>query len=104
MAKRRLLTKDRVEFTNEGQSFTGHFTEWEVVPYQDKEINKYTFKNEVGTFILMGGMKVDEGMANAQIGDLIEVTYLGTAPTSKGNTVKLFRITAIDLEDEDEQR
>lgn len=107
MVKRRQLTKDRVEFTNEGQSFTGHFVNHEIVPYIDKDtqesknLNKYTFNNAVGDFILMGGAKVDEGMENAHIGDLIEVTYLGTAPTSKGNTIKLFRIEALEEEEGD---
>lgn len=101
MVKRRLLTKDRIEFTKEGQSFVGDYVGMETVPYQGRELNRYTFTNEKGTFILIGSMKIDEGMAGAAVGEVIEITWLGIAQTSNGNAMKLFKIEVLTQGDED---
>ena len=97
MARRRMLSKSQIEFSGPGQSFVGRYKMLEYVPYAgEKTLLKYTFENEIGTFILMGSMQIDQAMEAATEGDMIEVTYKGTAPTSSGFTVKLFDIAVLE--------
>lgn len=103
MARRKMLSTGNIEFSSPGVSFVGRFEIRETVPYNDKVLNKYTFKNEVGTFVLMGSTQLDPAMAQAAIGDMIEVTYKGTQPTSNGFSVKLFDVAVLEEDDDDEQ-
>ncbi len=103
MVRRKMLTTGMVEFTATGQSFVGVFIKQEEVPYQDKVIQKYTFTNERGTFVLMGGTQADEGMANATIGDNLEIVYNGIQKTSNGFDVKLYDIFQLEEDDNNEQ-
>lgn len=100
MVRRRMLSTENVEFSSPGVSFVGRFIAWEKVPYQERELNKYTFTNEVGTFVIMGSTNLDSAMEQATIGDMLEITYQGTVPTSNGFSVKLFDVAV--LEDGDE--
>lgn len=101
MVRRKKLTTGMVEFTTEGQSFVGTYEKHEEIPYQDKVLQKYTFSNDKGTFVMMGGTQVDEGMTNAEIGDVLEIVYLGVQRTSNGFDVKLFEIFRIVEGDDD---
>ena len=104
MPRRRLLTESQAQFSNEGQTVTGTFLKIEDVPYHDKFIKKYTFDSGVGTMIVMGSLKIDEAMEKAEIGEIIELTYLGTQRTAQGFDVKLFEIAVLTEEDHDEPK
>ena len=101
MPRRRLLTEQQVRFTAEGQTVVGTYIGMDNVPYRDgKILNKYTFENEIGTMVLMGSTKIDEAMGRCAVGDVVEITYKGTVPTSAGFTMKLYDIAVLE-EDED---
>ena len=80
---------------------TGRYEKLEFVPFQDKEIKKYTFESGIGTMIIMGSQKLDEAMEKAIIGDMLEIKFLGTQRTHQGFDVKLFEIAVLTEEDED---
>lgn len=101
MARRKMLSKGNVEFSSPGVCFLGKYTEHDTVPYQDRVLQKYVFKNEVGTFVMMGSTQLDPAMAEAEIGDMLEITYKGTQPTSNGFSVKLFEVVRLEEDDGD---
>lgn len=101
MPRRKMLSTGNVEFSSPGVCFVGKYVDHTQVDYQDKILEKYTFQNEVGTFVMMGSMQLDPAMAQAEIGEMLEITYKGTVPTSKGNSVKLFDVVVLEEGGED---
>lgn len=99
MPRRRLVSDQQAQWTSEGQTMTGVYKSVEQVPYQDKTLNKYVFENDVGQMVVMGTSQIDTAMARVHVGETIEITYKGTAPTSSGFHVKLFEVAVLEAEE-----
>lgn len=104
MPRRRLVSDQQVQFTDEGQVMIGTFKGMELVDFQagERKLNKYTFENEIGIFTIMGTMQIDTALERCKIGEMVEITYKGTVPTSSGFKVKIFEVAVLE-EDTDEQ-
>ena len=97
MARRRMVSDQNVQFTGVDQVVVGTYKFMEEIPYQgDKLLKKYTFDNEIGTFVIMGTMQIDKAMERVKPEEVVEITYKGTVPTSSGWQVKLFEIAVLE--------
>lgn len=95
--RRRLVGTQTAQWNNPGDRYTGVYYKLEEVPYAGgKIILKYSFETDGSTYIVMGNMKIDEGMAEVKIGETVEITYLGDTPTSGGFTMRLFEVAVIE--------
>lgn len=105
MPRRRLVSDQQVQFTGEGQTVVGKYKDVEeVYMATGTKLNKYIFENELGIMIIMGTSQIDTAMARVNVGEMVEVTYKGTVPTSNGFHVKLFEVAVLeDAENDGEE-
>lgn len=101
MPRRKMISTQLARFTNEGQSITGLLTIKETQTINGKEIGRYVLKNDVATMILNGTVQLDEAFVNAEVGDMIEVVYLGEFPTSNGFKVRGFEVYILEESEDD---
>lgn len=99
--RRKMISTQLAAFTGEGQSIVGRLTEMTRQNIRGNECGRYVLVNETGTIIVNGTTQLDEAFPNAKVGDLIEITYKGTAHTGAGWDVKLFEVYILEEEEGD---
>ena len=92
MARKKMLTTQLARFDTEGVTVTGILEIKEEQTIQGKVIGRYTFRNDVATFIVNGTVQLDEALSQAEIGDNMEITYTGDRVTSNGFKVRQFEV------------
>ena len=101
MPNRKVLGTRFVRFENPDDSFTGTLTEKTTQVIRGIDVGRYLFEHDGTRYSLNGSTQLDDMMADAEVGDLIEIIYTGERPTTNGFTVKEF--TAEVLIDAEEQ-
>ena len=107
--RRRMVSKQLAKFEVENQSVVGVLTVKETQTLlrdgEPHDIGRYEITNELGTMIVNGTTQIDEALTNVDIGQTVEILYLGDQQTSRGFTVKKFEVYVIEPEgDDDEER
>lgn len=95
-ARKRMISTQLAAFSGEGQSITGLLTEKGRQTIRGNDCGRYILKNPTGTIIVNGTVQIDEAMVNAEVGELIELVYLGTRPTGNGFDVKVFEVFVLE--------
>ena len=98
---RRRMVSTQLYAPSEGQTTVGRLTEKGTQTLQGKEVGRYVLTNEAATIIVNGTVQLDEAFAKVQEGDMIELLYLGTAPTSNGFNVKRFEVYVLEDDESD---
>lgn len=105
--RRRMISKQLAKFEVANQTVIGTLTVKETQTLmrdgEPHEIGRYEINNEVGTMIVNGTTQIDEAMVNAEIGDTVELVYMGEQQTSRGFMVKKFEVFVHDKEESDDE-
>lgn len=99
--RRKMISTQLAKFDTEGITLTGVLEVKELQFLQGKEVGRYVLKNEAATFIVNGTAQIDEAMAHAEVGQTIEILYLGSAVTGSGWTVKRFEVYILEEGEDD---
>lgn len=101
MTRRKMISEQFIRFDTEGITYTGELTSKEKQMFRGKEVGRYTIKNESGSMAFNGTDQLDKALANAEVGQIIEILYLGEEKTSEGFDVKRFEVYVLEEEDDD---
>lgn len=99
--RRKMISRQLAKFTQEGQSITGKLEEKGVQTINGRELGRYIMSNEVCTMIVNGTVQIDEAMASAAVGDILELVFIAEVPTSNGFKVKQFEVYILSDGEED---
>ena len=99
--RRKMISTQLAKFDTEGIGVTGVLTVKELQTLQGKEVGRYVLENDAATIIVNGTSQIDEAMTKAEVGQTIEIIYLGSAVTGAGWTVKRFEVYILEEEEED---
>lgn len=103
--RRRMISRQLARFIEEGFSITGVLQEKGTQVINGNEVGRYILKNEVAEMIVNGTAQIDEAMANAEIGQMLEIKFMHEALTTNGFKVKQFEVYVLGEETEgDEER
>ena len=100
MPRRRMISKQLIRF-EEGVSYVGTLTVKERQTINEKEIGRYELDGGAVQMVVNGTVQLDEAMAHAEVGQMIEIVYLGEASTASGFKVKRFEVYVLTEEGED---
>lgn len=88
------IETEKYKFEREGDALEGYLIEKSVFTYDDKDLNRYVVKNDVGAFSFIGTFKLNELLSKIETGTRVQITYRGTEKTKAKRTVKLFEVLA----------
>lgn len=85
---------DRFQFVKEGDALRGILVEKTKVNLSGKDVGSYAVAPEPDMLLsFLGSTTLDRQMAQIPMGDEVQITFTGTAPTARGlNPVKLYSV------------
>lgn len=94
--RRRMISTQLAKFDTPGITYTGVLMVKEQQTLSNNEVGRYVMKNDEAVFIVNGTVQLDEAMANAEVGQTIEILYIGESTTSAGWHVKNFEVYVLE--------
>ena len=88
---------EKIEFPSPGSSFVGVYTGTEFIVPEGKDeedgFNKHLFRDSEGKVrYLLGGFKIDAGLADVHAGETARITYVGSVDVGQPAPMKDYRI------------
>ena len=93
----RTLSYPTYQFRDLGQTLIGEIIERSEREIEGRRIGRYLFKDEDNkVWILYGSVNLDEALANADDGALLEIIYTGDEQSPTGFPMKTFQVTELE--------
>lgn len=96
-----MISEQFIRFDTPGLTWTGTLTAKETQMFRDKAVGRYTLQNPTGKFSFNGTDQLDKALDQAEVGNTIEIVYLGEEKTSEGFDVKTFEVYILEEGEDD---
>ena len=91
------LSYPTYQFRDLGQTLVGEIVESSEREIEGRRIGRYLFKDEDRkVWILYGSVNLDEALANAEDGALLEIIFSGEEKSPTGYPMKTFQVNELE--------
>jgi acetate kinase len=97
--KRKMVSTELFQFTEEGQTLKGIIESIGTQDYMGQVKGRYVISNPEGNYAVTGTAILDDAFKELEKGQMVEIEYLGNRELSGGRTMKRFSVYLVEVED-----